>query len=121
MKRKKVKAKIELQEDVNEIELWKDDTPVCGNNGCEVIESLLENDSLIKEEALQKTIDDIDFYNKCIDGCRERIISYETAIWGLKKLIDDEKDSAKEYMNKIAVLTDDDELYQKTFIYTIQD
>lgn len=97
------------------------DVPECGNSGCEIIQNLLDDDSLIKEEELKKTMDDINFYNECIDGCRNRINAYETAIWGLKQLIEEEKDRSKEYMNKIAILTNDEELYQKTFIYTIQD
>lgn len=89
--------------------------PKCGNGGCDIIENLLNNDNSTEIN------DRIHIYNEIIDDCKIRIDAYKEATRALEELIEQAESTSNMYRNKISILTDDNELYQKTFMDTIQD
>ena len=93
----------------------------CGNNGCEIITNLLEEKEIEIPEEDKKIVEEIKFYNKCIERSQTLINSYGDAIYALQKSIEEECININKLKNKIAVLTEDDVLYASTFIDTIED
>ena len=97
--------------------LYVDDTPICGNNGCEIITEFLENEQEKEpsEDEKNKLL-----YEEMIDICRRKIESYKEGIWALKHCVEEEEIEINKYKNKISIITGDEDLFRSSFIDTIE-